>query len=488
MRALQWAFAAAAAGSIVLGPSVARAYGGSWSGPITVPNGAGVDTSLLLTDGRVMLHEPYSPTWVIVSPDIQGNYGAGSSFTVTSMPPIYGPQFFASAVLPDGKAIVAGGELNLTTSSTATGLAYLYDPTNDTWTFVPAPSGWNSIGDAPCIVLTNGTFMLGNAFSSQSAQLNEANLTWTMNNPLQNDFNNEEGWTLLRNGEILTVSTHAVDSNGASFSELFDVNTGLWQESLTTTGTPVEVGNEIGASILMASGLVLQVGAGGHNSIYNPATGLWTPTADLPLDSGGNPFKCDDAPASLLPNGNVLVAAHSDGTTGVTFFEFDGSQFHLVASPPHAPDAIAFNVRLLTLPSGQVLQTDASDILSVYTPAGSANPSWAPTLPTWGFPSSMNRGSTYTLFGTQFNGLSQASAYGDDAQNATNYPLARIRNKATGHVFYARTHNHSWMGVASGQQTVSTQIDVPTGCETGASTLTVVANGIASQPVNVTID
>jgi hypothetical protein len=42
------------------------------------------------------------------------------------------------------------------------------------------------------------------------------------------------------------------------------------------------------------------------------------------------------------------------------------------------------------------------------------------------------------------------------------------------------------MGVAS-TSTVSTDFDVPSGAETGASTLVVVANGIASKPVNVTI-
>ena len=43
------------------------------------------------------------------------------------------------------------------------------------------------------------------------------------------------------------------------------------------------------------------------------------------------------------------------------------------------------------------------------------------------------------------------------------------------------------MGVATGSATVSTNFDVPASLETGASTLVVVANGIPSQPVNVTV-
>ena len=78
-------------------------------------------------------------------------------------------------------------------------------------------------------------------------------------------------------------------------------------------------------------------------------------------------------------------------------------------------------------------------------------------------------------------------SFGDEYQNCTNYPLVRITNTGTGHVFYARTHDHSTMGVATGKAIVSTHFDVPTTIDSGASTLVVVANGIASKPVNVTV-
>jgi hypothetical protein len=55
-------------------------------------------------------------------------------------------------------------------------------------------------------------------------------------------------------------------------------------------------------------------------------------------------------------------------------------------------------------------------------------------------------------------------------------------------VFYARTHDHSTMGVATGHKTVSTNFDVPSGTETGASTLVVIANGIPSAPVSITVN
>src|SRR6266436_294724 len=79
------------------------------------------------------------------------------------------------------------------------------------------------------------------------------------------------------------------------------------------------------------------------------------------------------------------------------------------------------------------------------------------------------------------------AAYGDDPQAAANYPLVRITNNRTGHVFYSRTHDHSSMAVAS-NDLVSTHFDVPVTQEHGPSTLVVVANGIPSAPVAVTVN
>ena len=77
-------------------------------------------------------------------------------------------------------------------------------------------------------------------------------------------------------------------------------------------------------------------------------------------------------------------------------------------------------------------------------------------------------------------------AYGDDAQASTNYPIVRITNRQSGHVQYVRTHDHSYMGVSSGKRSHTT-FDVPATLEAGASKLEVVANGIASQPIDVRI-
>ena len=77
-------------------------------------------------------------------------------------------------------------------------------------------------------------------------------------------------------------------------------------------------------------------------------------------------------------------------------------------------------------------------------------------------------------------------AYGDDEQVATNYPLVRITNRKTGHVFYSRTHGHSTMSIAPGVESY-TFFDVPAAQELGESELVAVANGIASEPISVNV-
>jgi hypothetical protein len=162
------------------------------------------------------------------------------------------------------------------------------------------------------------------------------------------------------------------------------------------------------------------------------------------------------------------------GVSGA-LYEFDGTK--LTQDPVSAQP-------ILMLPTGQVFAESFS--VQVYNPKGTYQQSWAPVITK--FPSSVGRGSTYKIFGRQFNGLSQAAAFGDEFETATNYPLVRITNKATHHVFYAKTHDHSTMGVATGKAIVSTNFDVPAGMETGASSLVVVANGIPSKAVSITVE
>jgi hypothetical protein len=458
---------------------VMRARAGGWqqveaASPFGL-NGAG--TALLMTDGTVMVQDNES-SWYSLSPNKNGNYVEGTWTQKASLPAGYGPLYFASAVLDDGKIEINGGEYNFFHGA-ETNLGAIYDPLADNWTSVTGPSGWTQIGDASSVVLEDGTFMLGNCCYTAQALLNEGSLTWTLTGAGKSDTNSEEGWTLLPDGKVLTS-----DVFGEPNSEHYKPGSGSW----STAGTvPVDLTNafETGPQILRPDGTVFFAGASQHSAIYNTHTHQWIAGPDFPI-IGNQQLDIADGPAALLTNGDVIMAA-SPGvySAPASMLIFDGTQFTAIANPPNAPNDSSYNMRLLVLPTGQILETDSSDDVEIYTPRVPPDRTIAPAISS--VPTTLTHGTTYTISGVRFNGFSQANAYGDDAQAATNYPLVRIRNDATGHVFYARTHNHSFMGVAS-QAMVSTMFDVPSSIELGASTLEVVANGIHSAPVAVTIN
>ena len=68
--------------------------------------------------------------------------------------------------------------------------------------------------------------------------------------------------------------------------------------------------------------------------------------------------------------------------------------------------------------------------------------------------------------------------FGDDYQIATNYPLVRITNQQTHHVFYSRTHDFSSMAVANHRREHA-WFDVFANQERGPRELEIVPNGVA---------
>ena len=448
----------------------------------------GVVYSFQLTDGTVLVQGGNCSDFWTLTPDNTGSYVNGTWRQVASLPPGYAPDATSSAVLADGRVLLEGGEYSDCGGTfTLTNQGAIYDPVANTWTTVPPPKGWKYIGDSPSTVLANGNFLIGNKLTKQMRELDPKTMTWSTA-PLKgkSDFNAEEGWTLLADGSVLTA-----DVQNAPNSEIY--NAAAKKRKWTTAGSTIvdlhspspfgclQYGpkgklcyyppGEIGPQILRPDGTVFVAGSytstgsgAGHTAIYDSVAGGWTVGPDFPNgDNAGDSF------AVLLTNGTVLV----EGDSGEGYI-FNGTTLTASASTPGS---------LMVLPNGQVLIGGGTT--AVYTSSGTYQSSWQPTISS--FPSNVTHGSTYEISGTQFNGLSQAASFGDEFQTATNYPLVQITNSSTHHVFYARTHDHSSMGVATGAATVSTNFDVPTTIETGASTLVVIANGIPSQPVSITV-
>ncbi|HZP23234.1 MAG TPA: hypothetical protein VFB04_07295 [Terriglobales bacterium] len=460
---------------------------------------------LLLTDGTVLMQDEGAQDWWRLTPDQNGSYVNGTFTQIASLPAGYSPLYHSSAVLPDGRLIIEGGEYNFG-QSVWTDLGAIYDPLANTWTSVDPPPffgtccgfGHPTIGDAQSVILFDGTYMQANCCTTDEALLDPVNLTWTRTGSGKFDINDEEGWTLLPNKQVLTVDAYvfAYDPTGTN-SEIYVPGSGKWHsagstivqlwDSAAACGGQNDATQEVGPAVLRPDGTVFATGANtcgggasGHTAIFNSNTATWTAGPDFPPN-----LNIADGPAALEPNGNVLmVASPGYGARPITVLEWDGANLNTVPGPPRASRDGSYVCNFLVLPTGQILFTDFSRDVEIYTPSGSYAPSWAPRIQS--APSTVSPGGSYSISGHLFNGMSQGAAYGDDVQAATNYPLVRITNNATGHVFYSRTHDHSSMGVAF-NGLVSTHFDVPANQETGPSTLVVVANGIPSQSVAVNV-
>jgi hypothetical protein len=457
---------------------------GQWT-PATAPP-QGVFHALLLTDGSVLAIDSScnaTGNWYRLVPNSNGSYVHGTWKSAGNLPVGYNPLYFASAVLPSGNVIIMGGEYNACNSVWTT-LGAFYNARANTWTSVAAPTGWTSIGDAQSVVLPNGKFMLANCCTTDEAIATiGASITWTATGSGKADVNDEEGWTLLPSGNILTVDANNSD---LKHSEIYHFTTGNWTSAGTTvvqlddTNTATN-SHELGPMILRPDGTVFAAGATTNNAVYSLTTHRWTSAPKF-----GGTLDSADGPAALLPNGDVLLDV-SPGVynNGSKFFEWDGTALHSVPAVPNSPGEPSYAGNMLVLPTGQILFTDGSTDVEIYTPSGSACAGCAPNVTT--VSSTLAHGSLNNVIqGTQFNGLSQGAAYGDDAQAATNYPLIRITD-STGKVVYCRSHNFSTMGVATGAKIVSAEFDVPSTTALGSATLEVVANGIASTAVAVTI-
>jgi hypothetical protein len=474
-------------------------------------------TMLLESNGAVLVHdEPDNNTtggtneWWQLTPSPSGSYIDGTWSQIASMPAAYTPLYFASAILPDGRMIVEGGEY-IGENAVWSNQGAIYNPVTNKWASVAPPRGWTNMGDAASDVLANGTFMLQQPCNTcvtnpdltvDDALLNARTLKWTVIPATgKSDPNDEEGWTLEPNGKLLTIDLWAPGN-----TELFNPATESWSFAGSTAvgGSPIDPWPvvEIGPQVEMPGGNTFVVGAGSsteepptacttdtptQTALYNYQAGTWSAGPEIPAIDGEE-FDSTDGPGSVLPDGNVLFDVSACVyNTPTHFFVYNANSNSLTQVPdvPNAPNDSSYYTRMLALPNGQVLFNDGSNQMEVYTAGGTPNPAWKPSITSL---SSMTLapGSTYSLSGKQLAGLDQGAAYGDDVQDNTNFPLVRITNTATGVVTYAPTSNWTSVSVAPGTRS-STQFTLPANIPAGSSTLVVVANGIASQPVTVKV-
>ncbi len=454
---------------------------GTWT-PLAHAAPSTVQLMLLLSDGTVMCSDGGGNTWHRLTPDIHGSYVNGTWSTLASMHDTR--LYYSSDVVPDGRVFVAGGEYG-----TGGSASEVYDPLRNIWTETPV-SG-QDFSDSISKVIPNTDSVLvapvGPSQSGYTAIYNAAANAWSLGPKLyRGSYQDEASWVLLPDNSILTIDPFGTNS------ERYIPSINAW---INDANVPVQMydsyGSELGAAFLLPNGKAFFLGATGHTAIYTPSgsetPGAWVAGPDIP-NTQGTP----DAAAAMMANGKILCAVSPTPTsanhfpTPTSFYEYDyNANTFTRANAPGGGLTLnipSYDTTMLDLPDGTVLYSQFSSQLYDYQPDGTPVAAGMPAV----LDIVANPDGSYHLTGTLLNGISEGAAYGDDNQMNSNYPLIQFVD-AAGHVYYARTYNWSTTSVMSGTTPATTEFRLPAGLPAGTYSLIVSANGIASNPTNVTL-
>ncbi|MBV8728249.1 MAG: hypothetical protein JO336_00425 [Acidobacteriia bacterium] len=365
--------------------------------------------------------------------------------------------------------------------SAGTGYAERYDPVANKWSSV-SPGDGTALGTLPLLSssalghefgpilrLQDGrAFLIGG--NQNTALYTPSTNTWAAGpqiigklNGINSNFGADDApGALLPNGHVLFTA----DAGPASVSSSGNTTAG----SEIITGIPSTATFQVGWSVTQADG---------NNDVIPPNTTITS------VDSPSQIHISKAALATVVAEGLVFGGTFSLPTQVFDFNPAGGGSISPVS--PAIPDAslaqrAAFVDRMVVLPTGQVLFSDSSEQLYIYTGDGPPNPALRPVINNIAY----NGGGTFTLTGKQLNGQSAGADYGDDVQVDSNYPVLRLVN-SSGNVFYCRTTNWSSVGVGTSAVGQTVNFTLNKNITAGNYEAIVSGSGLSSFPVSINI-
>ena len=187
----------------------------SWKALTGVPSFT-PETMLLMTDGTALVHDSGGKDWYRLKPDSNSQYNTAGASWSGPFPMANTRQFFASGVLLDGRVFAVGGEFS--NAGNGTPLGEIFDPQTNSWAPMNKPAAFNFINaDVSGCILNDGRVLLGDINSKRTAIWDPALDTWTesglafgtLASPSKVGVSDEETWTLLPDGSVLTIDISA---------------------------------------------------------------------------------------------------------------------------------------------------------------------------------------------------------------------------------------------------------------------------------------
>ena len=422
------------------------------------------------------------------------------------------------SILLSSQKILVG---NLVNSNT-----YIYDAALNDWSpsgtkVYPDPSdeeGWTRTSEGTIVnydlfqsIATNGSY---------AEKYNPASGIWTGISPSDGTAKGtipqlssptlgyELGASLrLQDGRVLGIGA-------TPHNALYNPATNTWAAGPDTTGTlngiPSPFGSDDGPAAILPSGHVIfaaDAGASGFTSSGNLTAGSPVITG-IPSTAilqvywsvygagiaGGAYIVSVDSPHRVTISSPATATTRGDAigwggtySNPTELFEFDpgtGTIAQVTSALPdgNLPYEGSYPTRMLILPTGELLFSDSTAQLWVYTKTGTPNPLLQPLIANVSYLG----GGQFRLGGFQLDGQSAGAAYGDDDQMDSNYPIIRMV-KLSGKVFYARTSNWSKIAVGDGGGYETVDFTLNPAVTPGDYALIVSGAGISSFPAFIRI-
>ena len=301
--------------------------GGEYTGPYVDPN--------IAPTGEI--YDPIKDTWspIATYPEEAGTIHCGhrnvtSDVQLTAGSPVVTGIYSTDRITPGWAVILGNGipagatvvSVDSPTQVTLSANATLTGPSTLRFRGIALAC----FGDDPSALISGHRIVAGNIFNNSTYIYSVDTDSWTQGaTKVYNDRSDEEGWTAMSGGNFLTYDLFQSVANNAGYAEIYNSAQNQWTAISPVDGsasgtlpvlTSPALGFELGPVLRLQDGRALVIGANQHTGLYDPTSNSWAAGPDI-HGTLSNPFGTvrhanfggDDAPAALMPNGHVLLAA-----------------------------------------------------------------------------------------------------------------------------------------------------------------------------------